>query len=79
MKMSEIKLKPCPHCGTKAYTSIVGSSERKMDIYIQCDNANCGARMDFTIMSEKVFLDFDDVVNGITKAAETWNRREDDE
>ena len=35
--------------------------------------------MDFTIEAESAFLDFDDVINGISKAAEAWNRREENE
>lgn len=77
--MSEIKLKPCPFCGTMPYTSIVKSSDEKMKIYIQCDSSECGAKMDFTIEAENGFLDFDDVINGISKAAEAWNRRVDNE
>ena len=77
--MSEIKLKPCPFCGIMPYTSIVKSSDEKMEIYIQCDNSECGTKMDFAIEAENGFLDFDDVVNGISKAVEAWNRRVTDE
>lgn len=78
-KMNEIRLKPCPFCGTEPYTSIVGSNEEKMKIYIQCNNSDCGTKIDFTIKAERVFLRFEDVINGINKAIETWNRREGNE
>ena len=77
--MSEIKLKSCPFCGTIPYTSIVKSSDEKMKIYIQCNSSECGAKMDFTIEAESAYLDFDDVINGISKAAEAWNRRDGSE
>ena len=77
--MNEIRLKPCPFCGTEPYTSIVGSDDEKMKIYIQCNNPDCGTKMDFTIKAERVILRFEDVINGINKAIETWNRREGNE
>lgn len=77
--MSEVKLKPCPFCGTEPYTSIVRSDDEKMEIYIQCNDIDCGTKMEFTIKAEKVFLDFNDVIDGISKAAEAWNRRASNE
>lgn len=74
-RMSEIKLKSCPFCETEPYTSIVGSDDEKMKIYIQCNNPDCGTKMEFTIKAERVFLEFDDVIGGINKAIEAWNRR----
>lgn len=73
--MSEIKLKPCPCCGEKPYTAVVEKGDEKMDAHIICDNSNCGMRMKFTIKAENRFLSFDDVINGINKAIEAWNRR----
>lgn len=72
--MREIKLKPCPFCGTEAYTSIERSDGEKMRIYIQCNDSTCGAKMDFTIKPEGSFLNFYDVFSGINKAVEAWNR-----
>ena len=77
--MSEIKLKPCPFCGTEPYTAIVGSDDEKMKIYIQCNDLDCGTKIEFTIKAERVYLDFDDVMDGISKAVEVWNRRADNE
>ena len=77
--MSEVKLKPCPFCGTEAYTAIVGWDDEKMKIYIQCNDPDCGTKMEFTIKAERVYLDFDDVMDGISKAVEVWNRRADNE
>lgn len=77
--MSEIKLKPCPFCGTEPYTAIVGVNDEKMKIFIRCNNPNCGTKMEFTIKAERIFLRFDDVISGINKAVETWNRRAENE
>lgn len=77
--MGEIKLKPCPFCGSDPYTAIVGSNDEKMKIYIQCNASDCGTKMEFTIKAERVCLNFNDVISGINKAVEAWNRRAENE
>ena len=77
--MREMKLKPGPCCETEPYTAIVGSDDEKMKIDIQCNDPDCGTKMEFTIKAERVYLDFDDVMDGISKAVEVWNRRADNE
>lgn len=77
--MSEIKLKPCPFCGTMPYTSINESDGKKIKGYIQCNNPNCGVLMNFEIDTKGGFLKFDDVIDGLNEMEETWNRRADNE
>ena len=77
--MSEIKLKPCPFCGTLPYTSVNGSNGKKIKGYIQCNNPNCGALMEFEIKTESGFLRINEVIDGFNKAEEAWNRRADNE
>ena len=50
-----------------------------MKIYIQCNDPDCGTKIEFTIKAERVYLDFDDVMDGISKAVEVWNRRTSDD
>ena len=73
--MSEIKLKPCPFCGTLPYTSVNESNGKKIKGYIQCNNPHCGVLMEFEIKAESGFLKINEVINGFNEAAEAWNRR----
>ena len=73
--MSKIKLKPCPFCKTMPYTSIEGAIDQKIKGYIQCNNPNCGAKIDFEYKAKNVFLTFDEVIEALYEAAEAWNRR----
>lgn len=72
----DIELKPCPCCGTKAWSRIKKSSEEKMIGYISCNNSSCGLGMEFEIKAKSVILSFDDVISGINDAVDRWNRRE---
>lgn len=78
VRMSEIKLKPCPFCGTLPYTSVDKVSAEKIEVSIQCDNPDCGALIKFKIKTKNGFLNFDEVVNGCNEAVETWNGRAED-
>lgn len=73
--MKNTELKPCPFCGTKPYTVIEGSTDQIMKGYISCNNSDCGAKIRFRIKAKNVFLDFDDVIDGLQKAGEAWNMR----
>ncbi len=77
--MSENKLKPCPFCGTMPYSSVESTGVRKIKRYIQCDNANCGAKITFEYETQNGFLRFNEVYKALNKAIETWNRRIDNE
>ena len=72
--MNKIKLKPCPLCGTEAYSRIVSASNDTLNGYISCNNSQCKLKMDFTIKT-KYSLEFDDVINGINDAVNRWNNR----
>ena len=72
--MCDMELKPCPFCGTKAYSRITVTAEL-MKGYIGCNNSGCGLKMDFEIKPKSVLLNFNDVVNGIHDAVERWNKR----
>ena len=54
--MSENKLKPCQFCGTMPYSSVESTGVRKIKGYIQCDNANCGAKITFEYETQNGFL-----------------------
>lgn len=73
--MSEIKLKPCPFCGTKAYTRISGIKGEELQGYISCNNPKCAVGMNFSISPTHVLLNFEDVISGFHEAAERWNER----
>ena len=73
--MSEIKLKPCPFCGTEPYTSVNESNGKEIKGYIQCDNPHCGTLMEFVIRTESGFLRINEVINGFNEAEGAWNRR----
>lgn len=73
--MSEIKLKPCPCCGTEAYTHFTDLKSEVLYGYISCNNSTCGLEMRFRIEPSHILLDFNDVIDGINNAAEAWNRR----
>lgn len=73
--MSEIKLKPCPCCGTEAYTHFTDLKSEVLYGYISCNNSTCGLEMRFRIEPSNVLLDFDDVVKGMDDVVKTWNRR----
>ena len=74
-RASEIKLKPCPFCGTEPYTSVNESNGKEIKGYIQCDNPHCGALMEFVIRTESGFLRINEVINGFNEAEGAWNRR----
>ena len=71
----EIKLKTCPCCGTEPYTHFTALKDDELHGYISCNNPECALKMCFKIKPSHILLNFDDVVNGINDAAETWNRR----
>lgn len=73
--MNDIKLKPCPCCGTRAWSHIEKASDEKMIGYISCNNSSCGLKMRFEINASSVILSFEDVVKGIYNAVEKWNTR----
>lgn len=73
--MREIKLKPCPCCGTEAYTRFTVLKDDELHGYISCNNPTCGLEMRFKIKPSHILLDFNDVIDGINNAAEAWNRR----
>lgn len=73
--MREIKLKPCPCCGTEAYTHFKVLKGDELHGYISCNNSTCGLEMRFKIKPSHILLDFNDVIDGINNAAEAWNRR----
>lgn len=73
--MSEIKLKPCPCCGTEAYTRFTDIKGEALHGYISCNNSKCSLQMRFEIVPSNVLLNFDDVVKGMNDVAEAWNRR----
>lgn len=77
--MSEIKLKPCPFCKTPPYTSIECANRTKIKGYIQCDNPDCGARIDFEYKTKNGFLTFDEVIEALNETIEAWNRRAENE
>ena len=76
--MNEIKLKPCPFCKTMPYTSIESADGKKIKGYIQCNEPDCGAKIDFEYRSKNGFLTFDEVKEALNKTIEAWNRREDE-
>ena len=74
--MSEITLKPCPFCKTIPYTSIESADGKKIKGYIQCNEPDCGAKIDLEYKSKNGFLTFDEVMEALNKTIEAWNRRE---
>ena len=72
---SEIKLKPCPCCGTESYTHFTDLKGETLRGYISCNNSTCGLEMRFEMAPQNVLLNFDDVIKGMNDAAEAWNRR----
>lgn len=77
--MSEIKLKPCPLCGTEVYTHIMSAANDKMKGYIKCNSSKCTLKMEFEIKAERILLNFEDVINGLRNVSDKWNRRVDNE
>lgn len=73
--MSKIKLLPCPCCGTEPFTYITSVMNEKMEGYISCNNPKCALKMEFKIKAKSVFLNFDDVINGLHNVSDKWNRR----
>lgn len=73
--MGEIKLKPCPFCKTMPYTSIESADGKKIKGYIQCNDPDCGAKIDFEYKSKNGFLTFDEVIEALNKTIEAWNKR----
>ena len=63
--MSEIKLKPCPFCGSEATIEDI-STEDEYYFMIQCQNEKCGAAVCFGDESETQ-----------EGAARAWSRRAD--
>lgn len=74
-KMSKIELKPCPFCKTMPYTSIESADGEKIKGYIQCNEPDCGAKIDFKYKSKNGFLTFDEVMEALSEIIEAWNRR----
>lgn len=74
--MIEVKLEPCPLCGSEPYTRITETKDGEMNGYIRCNNTNCGLQINFKIKSQNgMFLSFNDIINGLKKEIEKWNRR----
>lgn len=73
--MGEIKLKPCPFCKTMPYTLIESADGEKIKGYIQCNEPDCGAKIDFEYKSKNVFLTFDEVMEALSETIKAWNRR----
>ena len=73
--MNKINLKPCPCCGTEAYTRITSVIDDTLKGYISCNNSQCLLRMNFEIKASDYLLSFDDVINGINDVIDKWNRR----
>lgn len=73
--MLEIKLKPCPCCGTKPYTHFTELKNDELHGYVSCNNPKCAINMGFVIKPTHILLNFYDVINGIHDIADKWNRR----
>lgn len=77
--MSEIKLETCPFCKTPPYTLIEGANNTKIKGYIQCNNPDCGAKIDFEYKTKNGFLTFDETIEVLNETIEAWNRRAENE
>lgn len=73
--MSEIKLKPCPCCGTEPFTHFTELKNDELHGFVSCNNPGCALKMNFTIKTSHILLNFDDVINGLRDIANKWNRR----
>lgn len=77
--MSEIKLKPCPCCGTETYTHFTALKNDELSGFVSCNSPECALKMNFVIKPSHVLLSFDDVINGVHNVADKWNRRTENE
>lgn len=75
--MGEIKLKPCPFCGTDAYTEFkhIGRNctTEMYDLIVKCNRSDCGLEK-----HHKICLDdelFDTVLKEIKFVVDDWNNR----
>ena len=72
--MSE--LKTCPICNTDVFTEVVSVSEKQIILRIRCNNSECGV-MKQTVhkLSNVCSPTFNDVIEAIALAEESWNNR----
>lgn len=75
--MGEIKLKPCPICGTDVYSEFkhIGRNctAEIYDLQIKCNNSNCGLEKHHRI--ELKDEAFDVVLKELEFAVDDWNKR----
>lgn len=74
-EIRQIKLKPCPLCGTLPYTWAERLDDERMKACIQCNNSDCKATVVRVIETKRGLLNFEEIIGGIKEAANTWNRR----
>lgn len=75
MKMNEMKLKPCPFCGSEANIKIISVSEGVVLGSIGCSNSECSARIRFTGMVKNMYLTIEEISEIADKELEKWNKR----
>ena len=74
-EIRQIKLKPCPLCGTLPYTWAERLDDERMKACIRCNNSDCKATVVRVIETKRGLLNFEEIIGGIEEAANTWNRR----
>lgn len=79
--MGEIRLKPCPICGTDVYTQFehIGRNctTEIYDLKIKCNNTVCGLEKHHKIMLDDE--SFDNLLKEIKQVVDDWNRRAGEE
>lgn len=72
-KRSDDSVKPCPFCGSEAYTRVrVDTVLMTITLIVTC--GTCGVEKRFT--ANKYNLTFDTVLEAVQKVINAWNRRD---
>ena len=70
------KLKPCPICNTDVFTEVVQIREKEIVLRIRCNNPECGiTKQTVHKLSNVCSPTFNDVIEAIALAEESWNNR----